>query len=295
MMMSEPSARNGGKIGTLLAYTRRSETRGSELVVYDRTRGAAEVVWSAADEDEPGASIEDVTLSADGRIVAFICAAGERGGAGLTIHPYADLHLYDSLTRRRTRFGADGELDPILATMPLMREIALSSNGEVIAFLAEKLRGFPGQADVFAFDRRAGLLSQVNPVEISPCRNVVISGDGASVFFTDAAERLHVHDLASGRTRALPITIPQASDAYYSVSADGRFVSFQSTGSGGAGEARLFDRRTGSVDGACGGSAERSAGPTARGRSKSAANSADEADLIPGRAVSLWRAADALV
>ncbi|WP_167737489.1 TolB family protein [Sphingomonas parva] len=249
MMVSQARAASVAGAGTPAVYARRRDDKGSELVMYDRNLRAGRVVWSAADEGEAEATIEDIAVSADGRVIAFVVAAGESGEGGLTINPYADLHLYDEVSGRCARFGAAGELDPILSTVPMIREVALSADGERIAFVAEKARGFPGQADVFVYDLRAGLLSQVNPAPLSPCRNVAISGDGGAVFFTDAATgRLHVHDLASATTRALPITVPQGSAAHYSVSEDGRFISFTSAAFGEQGEIRLFDRRSGAIE-----------------------------------------------
>ena len=278
MMVPEARAAGVAGAGKLVAYARRSEANGSELVVYDRSLATGRVIWAAAAEGEPGASIDDIAISADGGLIAFVVSAGESGDAGLTINPYADLHLYDAATGRRTRFGAAGELDSILGTVPLIREVALSEDGERIAFVAEKMRGFPGQADVFVHDRRAGLLAQVNPVSLSPCANLAISGDGDSVFFTDAANgRLHVHDLASARTRALPITIPQAFAARYSVSDDGRFISFTAAAFGEQGEIRLFDRRTGAVED------PRSA--ASRAPTQRAYAAAARRDLVPARAV----------
>ena len=223
---------------------------GDALVVHDRAAATSRTIWTPADEGELGcgAAVSSIAISSDGRVLAFVTTVPALAAAdgGLTLDPSADLHLYDVAARRRVRFGASGELDGLLASVPLIREVALSADGGRLGFIAERRRGAPGQAEAFVYDRIACDLVQASPAGIGRCTALRISGDGRSLFFAAGARgELHACDLLGGGSAPLALALgdgarPRA--AAYSVSHDGRFVTLAT-----ADGARRLDRATGAV------------------------------------------------
>ncbi len=187
--------------------------------------------------------------SGDGRYVLFQSSAtnlvpGDTNGVD-------DLFVRDRRANRTTRISvrtggaqANGPSD----------DAAISRDGRYVAFRSEASNLVPGdtngQADVFLHDRLTHRTTRVS-VPLSgqlqnPVYDVTISADGRSVSFSSPAPNLvagdtneatdvFVHDRRTGRTSRASVGAAGAQGNGYAsggaLSADGRYVAFESTAS----------------------------------------------------------------
>ncbi|MEU7040461.1 hypothetical protein AB0A77_05300 [Streptomyces varsoviensis] len=205
-----------------------------------------------ADSRSSGAAI-----SADGRYVAFNSDAanlvpGDDNGAD-------DVFVRDRRTGRTERVSVGTATGPQLynAWMP-----AISADGSVVAYASRRADLVPGDTnnaqDIFAYDRDTHTTRRVSVASDGaqadgPSTAPVISADGRHVAFTSRASNLDpgtptakesgkpsvakpreypsfVHDLRTGRTRALTVDSQgrTAGGSVTSLSADGRYAVFHS-------------------------------------------------------------------
>ncbi|MFW6062939.1 MAG: TolB family protein [Chloroflexota bacterium] len=214
------------------------------------------------------------SISADGRYVAFVSAADNL--VPDDDNQYHDVFLYDRHTDeiKRLSMGYDGTE----ANGP-SREPVISRDGQVVAFisLADNLAPDDGNGveDVFVYDRGDQSLSRVsigsegqegNGRSMQPA----LSGDGRLVAFVSLADNLvpkdenrasdiFVHDRVLGETTRVSVSNDgqpaNKTSKHPALSADGRFVAFQSRAnnldaadSDGMYDIFVHDRRTSTTE-----------------------------------------------
>jgi Tol biopolymer transport system component len=187
-------------------------------------------------------------FSADGRFVLFVSGASNLGPTDTNGH--LDVYVRDLVANTTTLVSANtegnngGNLDS--------GEAKISANGRFAVFVssASDLVGLPtsGYGDVYVRDLVTGttMLASVNADDTAGGNarsdTPFISADGRFVAFTSAADNLdtlgpgygvYVRDLVAGTTSRVSVSVSgTASDGIASalgISADGRFVLFQST------------------------------------------------------------------
>jgi Tol biopolymer transport system component len=224
------------------------------LSLYSRETGGTVRV---TDNAEPSSLGPVFSLSADGRYLAFnlFVPSGEVGQVAPTPE------IYDRVSRALTAVGrAPGAAQPA----PIAQSLTLSADGRYLVFATADDQQIAGQVDphrpdfeeldVFLFDRTAGKTVLVSRTPSS----AVTTGDGASslpaisanggrVVFTSKASNLlsgvadlnqapdlyawdvaHASlDVATGRAPDLPSLPPGSGSHVRALSADGRFVAFE--------------------------------------------------------------------
>ncbi|MGE3844904.1 MAG: TolB family protein, partial [Vicinamibacterales bacterium] len=216
---------------------------------------------------------ETPAISADGRFVAFVSSAsnlvpGDTNSA-------ADVFVHDRISGQTTRVSvATGGAQAMKSSvMP-----ALTADGRYVAFTSDANTLVAGdtnnQGDIFVHDRVSKVTTRVSVATGGAQGNLsshtpVISGTGCLVAFVSAASNLvpgdtngvedvFVHDCATGVTTRVSVATgggqsdgPAASSGYPSISADGRYVAFQSLASNlverdtnGASDVFVHDRAT---------------------------------------------------
>jgi Tol biopolymer transport system component len=227
------------------------DTNGAEdIFVHDRQTGETTRVSVVSDGSEGNEGSVVSSISADGRYVAFTSYASNLVG-GDTNSTY-DVFVHDQQTGETTRVsvasdGSEGNEGSI--------ESSISADGRYVAFQswASNLVGGDtnGTHDIFVHDRQTGETacvsvasdgSEGNNASIRPS----ISTDGRYVAFysyasnlvsgdTNGYQDVFVHDRQTGQTTRVSV----ASDGsegneysrYPSISADGRYVAFESRAS----------------------------------------------------------------
>jgi len=218
--------------------------------VYDRIARQTERVSVASDGKQANSYSYDVSISADGSVVGFTSRAGnlvpgDANGATTTW----DVFVHDRATHQTERVsvssdGIEANGDSVYA--------AMSDDGRFVAFWSSASNLVPedtnGCSDIFVRDRATGSTERISAAsgggqgdgecEDSPA----ISADGRFVAFASSATNLvpsdtngkydiFVHDRTTGVTERVSVASGvQANDwsRQPSVSADGRFVAFQS-------------------------------------------------------------------
>ena len=235
---------------------------GTDVFLYDRVAGSLSLVSHAGPAGKAGNGPSmDPSLSADGRFLAFDSAATDLNGA-------AGVFLYDAVagTLRRIAPG----------TAP-----TISGDGGTVAFFSAETALVPGQVDtnaaedVFLFDRGTGAITLVSHAASSPTTAassgsssdlggaLAVSPDGRwTAFLSNATDvvagqaavpgpAVFLFDRTSGQvilvSRGGSPTLPRGDPSLHpSLSADGRFVAFESENVGVA-NVFLFDRDAGVV------------------------------------------------
>jgi Tol biopolymer transport system component len=201
-------------------------------------------------EADQGAN--DAMISGDGMAVAFVSAAGNLGATDSHQHVY--LHAGPTTTlldRSLDGTAGDGDAD----------EVAIDEHGDVVSFRSQATRlvdpALDGKAgtDVFAYDARPGATPHIQLVSrasggSAPATNTgntpSVSDDGGQVLFTSegsvtgeavpGVQTLGLRSLDADTTSA--VVLPAGATSFgnaggdaeeASVSADGRYVAFQTT------------------------------------------------------------------
>jgi Tol biopolymer transport system component len=244
----------------------------SDIFVHDRLTGATTRVSVASDGSQGNSSSSVPSISADGRYVAFLSFASNLVPDD-TSGP--DIFLHDRATGETTQVNVatDGTRANAFSSLPI-----LSADGRYIAFFSSASNlvadDTNGVQDAFVHDRVTGETVRVSrgtngtegngdsgPRSLSP--------DGRFVVFTSTASNLvegdtngetdvFLHDRVTGETTRVNVTSdgvqalggPSFNGA---VSADGRYVAFESNASnilandanGGFGDVFVHDRATG--------------------------------------------------
>ncbi|KAA3605222.1 MAG: calcium-binding protein [Planctomycetota bacterium] len=210
------------------------------------------------------------SISADGRFVAFYCSSsnlvsGDTNGWG-------DTFVHDRQTNDTTRVSVDSAG---LQGNGESWECSISGDGRVVAFISAASNLVSGDTnwarDVFVHDRQTGQTTRVSVDSAGGqgnghCWNTSISHDGRFVAFDSIAsnlvpgnvnsyEDIFVHDRQTGQI--IQVSVDSLGVQGYarsdepSISADGRFVAFQSytnfVPGGGALDSEIYvhDRQSG--------------------------------------------------
>ena len=205
-----------------------------------------------------GFSFDYPAVSANGRYVAFISAGSNlvRGDTNMT----EDVFVHDTLTGRTRRVSVSStgtQGNGFSLTGP-----AMSRDGRYIAFVSTASNLVPrdtnNQPDVFVHDmvtgrtRRANLSSRGAQANYGTYNRTAMSANGRLVVFTSGANNLvpgdtndnsdvFVHDTITGRTRLVSVNSRGvhgnggSDSAGHAISADGRYVTFDSGSSNLAG------------------------------------------------------------
>ncbi|MCY2991008.1 MAG: S8 family serine peptidase [Planctomycetota bacterium] len=220
-----------------------------DAFVRDRQNGTLERISMAADGMPSSGGGDSPVLSADGRFVAFVSGAPlvttDTNGA-------ANVFVFDRQNRslELVSAAADGTLSNGGSGYP-----AISADGRFVAFTSDASNLLPGdtngQGDVFVRDRHSGTLERLSVANDGTQANAwstlpSISGDGRFVAFYSLASNLVPGD-TNGFTDTFVCdrqdhTLERVSVAadgsqgngntgFTSLSADGRFVAFQTDAS----------------------------------------------------------------
>ncbi|HBL25438.1 MAG TPA: hypothetical protein DD490_01225 [Acidobacteria bacterium] len=317
-----------------------------ELALFRRDTGAVLLVNHAA--GLPGTAgngqVADATLSGDGRFVAFRSNATDLVAGAVDTNGEMDVFLYDRLSGDHTLVshaaGSPGTASGSASATP-----RISEDGEIVAFaspgtdLATGISDLNGQNDVFLYTRSAGTVAlaslrhpdvfQETPDGASSAEG--LSADGRFVVFLSAATGLVPglvdangaatdvflwdRDTAArtlvSRSAASATTTANGASGKPAISADGRWVTFQSAATdlvagqvdpNGVDDVFLWDRTSGTlrlVSGS-GGSATNAAGGLSEAPSISADGRwisflssagdllAGQATAVDGRDAFLW-------
>jgi len=223
-----------------------------DVFLHDRLTGVTEMVSVASDGTHGDSTSKDPSISADGRFVAFWSYAGNLVPVDTNV--LADVFVHDRQIGETTRVSVTSTGEQSCGDHP-----SISADGRFVAFQSICTNLVPHDnnywSDVFVHDRQTGITEivsvdsdgiQGNDVSSSP----VISADGRFVAFestsdnlvpedTNAAKDLFVHDRQTGSTERVSVASDgtQSDDSCgysacsLSISADGRFVAFQSMAS----------------------------------------------------------------
>ena len=220
-----------------------------DIFVHDRQTGSTERVSVALDDTQANGHSFDPSISADGRFVAF-----ESGASNLVsgdTNASTDIFVYDRQTgiTERASVASDGTQVDGRSYDP-----SISSDGWYVAFGSGASNLVPADSnardDVFVYDRQTGITERVSVASNGSqadegSYNPSIGGDGRHVAFRSSASNLvpgdtngadiFVYDRQTGSTELVSVASDgtQANDASAdpSISADGRYVAFESSAS----------------------------------------------------------------
>ncbi len=221
-----------------------------DIFVRDLSSGTTERVSVAADGGQAGGRNQDVSISADGRFVAFTSmattlVAGDTNG-------FADIFVRDRqlATTERVDVAADGGQTDAWSGYP-----SISADGRYVAFQSESdalvVGDTNGVSDVFVRDRKLGTTGRVSLTTAGgqargDCWTPSISADGRYVAFasnattlvagdTNAGTDIFVRDRLAGITERVSVATDGAqgnadssSASFPAISANGRCVVFDS-------------------------------------------------------------------
>lgn len=247
------------------------ETSCADIFVHDRQTGKTVRVSVGPSGRQANGSSDYPTMSADGRLVAFISLAtnlvtGDTNGV-------TDIFVHDRATAKTTRVsistaGAQGNE---MSTLP-----ALSADGRWVAFATVANNLFPGDTnrthDIALRDQVANRTTRI-PADLSPnsqSLGPVVSADGSAIVFYSVANNLSPDDTDNKRdiflydrpnneiilvSRGLDGTSANGVSDNAAISGDGRFVVFSSVASnlvpGDTNHYRdvfRYDRLTGAIE-----------------------------------------------
>jgi len=266
------------------------EAVGRDIFVHDRQTGATQRVSVASDgtqgrcfvaatgEPAPcggGVALADASISADGRFVAY-------GGNATNLVPgdtngQTDVFFFDRQTRQTTRVNLGPAGAQAVGGVSI--DPAVSEDGRFVAFRSNATNLVTGDtngiADIFVYDRQAGVTTRVSVTsaggqstggggsvlpEISPDGRFVTFSSGSADLVpgdTNGVSDVFVHDRATGTTTRVSVGgSGEGNDASSapSISADGRYVSFDSIATNlvpgdtnGASDVFVHDRQTGTT------------------------------------------------
>ena len=222
---------------------------GHDVFVHDRQTGQTTRVSVASDGAQGNSVSYWASISADGRFVAFESWAGDLV-AGDTNDVW-DVFVHDRQAGQTTRVSvaSDGTQGNSNSHLP-----SISADGRFVAFRSEASNLIEGDTngdyDVFFHDRETGQITLVSVAPDGTQGNAAsywpsIDADGRFVAFASRATNLvegdtngfqdvFVHDGQTGQTTRVSVASDGMQGTYrsghdgVSISADGRFVAFQS-------------------------------------------------------------------
>lgn len=234
-----------------------------DAFVHDRHTGEISRVSVASDGAQANGGSLDISLSADGRYVAFASAASNLVPNDTAIcysydgTPYncTDVFVHDRQTGQTILISVNSSGDQANRSSS---EPVLSANGRFVAFRSEasnlvsgdtnSCQGYPNCPDVFVHDRQTGETIRVSVASdgtqsTKSSSGPSISGDGRFVTFTgfdgtlvpndmNHAWDVFIHDRQTAETRLVSVapdgSQAQGSSTYSALTPDGRYVIFAS-------------------------------------------------------------------
>jgi Tol biopolymer transport system component len=219
------------------------------------------VAVGAADPDFSGG----FSLSADGRWIAFTSAAPDLVAGQVNLATGTNVFLYDRTVDRNTLVSHNRDSQTTSPAHPASRQPRVSADGRYVAYESASVDLVPHQTDtpdgydVFLYDRTARtsvlashLRSSLTTAANGPSQFARISADGGTVVFdsyaTDLAggqvdlqgfQDVFLYDRKSAEVTPLtapapelPAVTPVGPSSAAGISADGRYVAFQSRATG---------------------------------------------------------------
>ncbi len=219
-----------------------------DVFVRDLGAGTTDRVSVAPDGTDADAFSEDPSISGDGRVVAFSSRATNLAGGALGGVSNVFARNVEDEATQRVSVPRDGEAGALLRAA-FSSEAAVSGDGRFVAFSSDALDLVPGDdngfEDVFVRDAVDGSVERVSVATDggdadSPSSAPSISADGRYVAFVSFAFNLvddgtigggiFVRDLQEGTTQRVSVATDGSGrfGSAPSISADGRFVAFES-------------------------------------------------------------------
>jgi len=219
-----------------------------DVFVHDRQTGQTTRVSVSSGGTQATQHCEAPDISADGRYVAFQSAAFQLVPSDT--NGYKDIFVHDRQTGNTTRVSVSS-----LGTQANGGSgyPALSADGRFVAFSSWAANLVPfdlnARTDIFVHDRQTGETTLVSVASDGTQGNgdsivPMISGDGRYVTFystatnlvtgdTNSAGDIFLHDRQTGQTTRVSIASNGAqgnfgADARHAISADGRYIAFES-------------------------------------------------------------------
>jgi Tol biopolymer transport system component len=232
----------------------------SDIFVYDRQAGTTERVSVDSQGNQgsgPRFGIENTepSISADGRHVVFISTASNLVAGDTNGVQDAFVHDLETGVTERVDVNGAGEQVSGSAHISILRP-SISADGRYVAFTSEAVNlvggDTDGVSDIFVRDRQSGSTERVSVASdgsqanagsfggnITPDgRYVVFGSEASNLVAADENEKItdiFIHDRQTGTTELVSTGIAGAPENSYSVepsvSADGRFVAFESEAS----------------------------------------------------------------
>lgn len=253
---SSAASRRSVAVGTIAALVL-GAALASPARAYPRP-GTTERVSVASDGTQGESVSFDPALSADGRHVAFGSLASNLVPGDTNGRTDVFVHDRESGSTERVSLASDGTEGNGISQRP-----TISADGRYVAFVSLASNLVPGDtngpgaegADVFVHDRDTGITERVSVASDGTEGETAsdapaISADGRYVAFLSFASNLvpgdtndqpdaFVHDVVTGTTERVSGVTPDGAEASYplsqdpddptpSISADGRYVAFQS-------------------------------------------------------------------
>ncbi len=219
-----------------------------DVFVHDRMTGQTERVSVASDGTEANGGTSEVSVSGNGRYVAFSSLANNLV-TGDTNAAF-DVFVHDRQTHQTTRVSVAS--DGTQASGGESRNPSISNDGRYIAFYSFATNLVPqdtnNAADVFLYDQMTGKTEHVSVATDGTQANGSssfnsISADGGYVAFVSEASNLvsgdtngaldiFVRDRVTGHTERVSVssdgTQANQESLAHSISSDGRYIAFQS-------------------------------------------------------------------
>jgi hypothetical protein len=221
-----------------------------DIFVHDLQTGQTSRVSIASDGSQGNGQSSGPAISADGRYVAFYSEADNL--VSNDTNDSFDIFVHDRQTGQTSRAsvasnGVQGNMSSQL--------VSISEDGRYVAFFSNAGNLVSGddnyEADIFVRDRQAGQTSRVSVASDGTQANGLswassISADGRFVAFeseadnlvsgdTNAAQDIFVHDRQTGQTARVSVASDGAQangiSSWPSISADGRYIAFESQAS----------------------------------------------------------------
>ena len=219
----------------------------SDIFVHDRQTGQTTRISVASDGSEGNSASYSPSISADGRFVTFTSAANNLVSGDTNM--FEDIFVHDRQTGQTTRVSVASDGTP---GDYKSQNSSISANGRFVAFFSEASNLVSDDTnrcgDAFVYDRQTGQTTRVSIASdgtqgVSVSGDTSISADGRFVTFGSAASNLvpedtnnsadvFMHDRQTGLTTRVSVssngTQGNNSCGWNAISADGRFVAFES-------------------------------------------------------------------
>jgi Tol biopolymer transport system component len=247
----EPSISGDGRLVAFVSLADNlvpGDTNGeADAFVWDWQSGTTRLVSVAADGGPANGFSASPAISGDGRLVAFASLAGNLVPGDTNHAEDVFVRNLETETTERVSVTAGGVQADGYSGAP-----TISGDGRVVAFVSGATNLLPGdtngEPDIFVRDLQAGTTERMSVATSGAPANGYstapsISGDGQIVAFasladnlapgdTNRAEEVLVRNRKTGTTERVSVSAsgaaPAGASTGASISADGRFVAFQS-------------------------------------------------------------------